>query len=167
MPTFRIPTPACRAVEAESEMNAFAEQKMVKFQDLMNGKNIGASVDKILTTKDENSSRQTIDLGNVEAIEDSNENGSARKSQDMEISDAKEDNKEFGALPARFRNPDLIKGYGRGKTDALYRTTSSDYGSRPPNALTLPEKYYGFTRKFTTHLSDCGMYRNHSVNLQK
>nr|XP_039271917.1 UPF0691 protein C9orf116 homolog [Styela clava] len=71
--------------------------------------------------------------------------------------------KEQGILPARFSNARKFQGYGV-KIDALYRTTASDYGSRPPTELTMPSRYYGFTRKFTTHLSVCGMYRNHSVN---
>lgn len=71
--------------------------------------------------------------------------------------------KELGILPARFEDASKFQGYGI-KIDALYRTTGSDYGSRPPTELTMPTRYYGFTTKFTTHLSVCGMYRNHSVN---
>lgn len=144
------------------EMDQIADQKTVKFQDQLDSENSNnVAVDKSIEGKQEFTPDTTY--ADREAIS-SNDDVEAT---DVELNDDEEGKKGFGYLPARFRNPDLIKGYGRGNADALYRTTSSDYGSRPPNALTLPEKYYGFTRKFTTHLSDCGMYRNHSVNLKK
>ncbi|CAK8693946.1 unnamed protein product [Clavelina lepadiformis] len=67
-------------------------------------------------------------------------------------------------LPRRFREAHLMQGYGR-KMDSFYRTTSSDYGSRGPCQLTMPAGYFGMNRKFTHRLAQCGMYRNHSVNI--
>lgn len=67
-------------------------------------------------------------------------------------------------LPERFRHAKNYQGYGEKINLTIYRTTSSDYGKRAPNDFTLPPKYYGFDTKFTTHLSNCGMYKNHSFN---
>jgi len=44
---------------------------------------------------------------------------------------------------------DWFEGYARYKPHALYVTTNSDYGSRPPNVHTMPNMFFDRPQKFT------------------
>ncbi|XP_061774031.1 piercer of microtubule wall 2 protein-like [Nerophis ophidion] len=48
--------------------------------------------------------------------------------------------------------------------NALYRTTSADYGLYPPCAETTACTFHPRTQKFTKHLSRSGMYRDTCFN---
>ncbi|XP_013791237.1 UPF0691 protein C9orf116-like isoform X2 [Limulus polyphemus] len=69
-------------------------------------------------------------------------------------------------IPERFDHPDWFKGYGK-KQHPLFKTTSAEYGSRPPSVHTMPVCFYAKSNKFSEILSKCGMYRNYSLNTYK
>ncbi|KAI5611360.1 hypothetical protein C0J50_4883 [Silurus asotus] len=46
----------------------------------------------------------------------------------------------------------------------LYRTTSSEYGSRPPTFESSPGVYYPLSQSFSKHLGKCGMSRDTLFN---
>ncbi|XP_076310852.1 piercer of microtubule wall 1 protein isoform X2 [Tachypleus tridentatus] len=69
-------------------------------------------------------------------------------------------------IPERFDHPDWFKGYGK-KEHPLFKTTSAEYGSRPPSVHTMPVCFYPKNNKFSDILSKCGMYRNCSLNTYK
>ncbi|CAN9498698.1 unnamed protein product [Ophioblennius macclurei] len=46
----------------------------------------------------------------------------------------------------------------------LYRTTSSEYGRRPPTFQTAPSSFHPKSQKFSETLSKTGMYRDNSFN---
>ena len=67
-------------------------------------------------------------------------------------------------VPDRFKQPDGFKGYGKHDQNPLYMTSSSDYGCRQPTVHVMPQTFHAKSQKFTGHLGQCGMYRNHSLN---
>ncbi|XP_074646207.1 piercer of microtubule wall 1 protein-like isoform X4 [Tubulanus polymorphus] len=71
------------------------------------------------------------------------------------------------SIPGRFDNPEWLKGYGTQTHNPMYRTTSSTYGSHVPTVHTMPTCFHCKSQKFSEHLGQCGMYRNHSLNTGK
>lgn len=68
-------------------------------------------------------------------------------------------------IPKRFDNPDWFKGYSQSKpVHPIYRTSNSDYGSRPPSVHTMPTRFAAKSQEFSEQLGSCGMYKNHSLN---
>lgn len=68
-------------------------------------------------------------------------------------------------IPNRFDNPEWFQGYGSKNTQhPMYRTSAADYGSKQPSVHTMPNCFHARSQKFTDHLGNCGMYRNHSLN---
>jgi len=57
-----------------------------------------------------------------------------------------------------------FEGYSSKPVHAIYRTSNSDYGARPPSVHTMPTTFIAKSQKFSDHLGKCGMYRNHSLN---
>jgi len=84
--------------------------------------------------------------------------------QDKKISPAESPKKEDGELPWRFTDPKLFQGYGRQNVHPNFWTTSSTYGSRPPNSFTMPEKYFSSNNEFSKTRVISGNYRNNSLN---
>lgn len=71
------------------------------------------------------------------------------------------------ALPLRFREPDLLQGYGCERPEnPLFRTTSSEYGKLAPTVHDVPLEYHGLKNTFTSHLASTGMPRNRSLNIK-
>ncbi len=71
------------------------------------------------------------------------------------------------ALPLRFREPDLLQGYGCERPEnPLFRTTSSEYGKLAPTVHDVPVEYHGLKNTFTSHLASTGMPRNRSLNIK-
>lgn len=46
----------------------------------------------------------------------------------------------------------------------FFRTTNSEYGSKPPCIHTMPHTYYPRSHKYWEHLASVGMYRNCGFN---
>ncbi|GFT23941.1 uncharacterized protein NPIL_432921 [Nephila pilipes] len=46
----------------------------------------------------------------------------------------------------------------------LFRTTNSDYGSKPPCVHTMPHTFHPRNHKYWEHLANVGMYRNRGFN---
>lgn len=70
-------------------------------------------------------------------------------------------------LPLRFRNPDLLQGYGCERQEhPLFRTTSSEYGKFGPTVHDVPLEYHGLKNTFTIQLSSTGMPKNRSLNIK-
>ncbi|XP_055522981.1 piercer of microtubule wall 1 protein [Wyeomyia smithii] len=69
-------------------------------------------------------------------------------------------------ISTRFETPYLFQGYGnqRENQNPIYRTSNSDYGYFTPCPHTVPHKYFPKSNKFTSHLRQCGMFRNFSLN---
>ncbi|XP_076807167.1 piercer of microtubule wall 1 protein-like [Clavelina lepadiformis] len=67
-------------------------------------------------------------------------------------------------LPGRFEHPEWIKGYDTTDPHPIYRTSNMIYGSRAPSVHTVPTTFQPRSQKFSTHLGDCGMYKNNSLN---
>lgn len=93
-------------------------------------------------------------------------------------------------LPYRFEYPSrwnygncvftpsegVIQKYTFGATDSkrisltskachpFFRTTNSDYGSKPPCIHTMPHTYHPRNHKYWEHLAKVGMYRNCGFN---
>lgn len=67
-------------------------------------------------------------------------------------------------IPNRFNNPEWFQGYSTKKEHPMYRTSSSEYGSRIPTVHTMPITFNARSQKFSEHLGKCGMYRNQSLN---
>ncbi|CAO1430518.1 unnamed protein product [Diamesa hyperborea] len=69
-------------------------------------------------------------------------------------------------LPRRFECPYMFSGYGiqREQRNPIYKTTSSDYGWYTPTPHTVASRYYPLNQTFSSHLANCGMYRNYSLN---
>ncbi|CAD5115373.1 DgyrCDS4352 [Dimorphilus gyrociliatus] len=59
---------------------------------------------------------------------------------------------------------DWFRGYESKTVNPMYRTTNSSYGSNPPNVHTMPTTFRAKSQKFSKHLGQCGMYKNHSLN---
>lgn len=71
------------------------------------------------------------------------------------------------ALPERFDNPELTKGYGSSKRETsnpMYRTTASGYGGIAPSTHTMPTQFHGRSQGFSNHLAAAGMPVNRSLN---
>ncbi|KAF8774786.1 UPF0691 protein C9orf116 like protein [Argiope bruennichi] len=78
-------------------------------------------------------------------------------------------------LPFRFDHPSLWS-YGNcvftapkgacesGRGSILFRTTNSEYGSKPPCVHTMPLSYHPRNHKYWEHLARVGMYRNRGFN---
>ncbi|XP_067619062.1 piercer of microtubule wall 1 protein-like [Eurosta solidaginis] len=61
--------------------------------------------------------------------------------------------------------PYNFKGYGvETDNNTMYHTSNSEYGYYPPNAYTIPTRYFPLSQKFSNELHRCGMYRNFSLN---
>ncbi|XP_074646205.1 piercer of microtubule wall 1 protein-like isoform X2 [Tubulanus polymorphus] len=74
----------------------------------------------------------------------------------------------FPTPPPIQPDPDeWLKGYGTQTHNPMYRTTSSTYGSHVPTVHTMPTCFHCKSQKFSEHLGQCGMYRNHSLNTGK
>ncbi|XP_067826110.1 piercer of microtubule wall 1 protein-like [Heptranchias perlo] len=68
-------------------------------------------------------------------------------------------------VPERFEHPDCFKGYRSLKINPIYRTTNQTYGSDSPTVHEMPTSYHAISQKLSNHLSKCGMYRNHGLNV--
>jgi len=67
-------------------------------------------------------------------------------------------------IPNRFQNPSWFQGYGGKQQHPMYKTTANSYGRTAPNVHTMPTSFHCKSQKFSQHLGDCGMYKNHSLN---
>ncbi|XP_030062034.1 piercer of microtubule wall 1 protein [Microcaecilia unicolor] len=68
-------------------------------------------------------------------------------------------------LPPKFNDPESwYGGYRYVKTNPLFRTTNQTYGSRMPTVHEMPTCFNAVCNKFSTHLRNTGMYRNHGFN---
>ena len=77
-------------------------------------------------------------------------------------------NLQKGALPKRFDDPSIQKGYGTGVSrNVLYRTSNSDYGARIPNVQDMPNKYLPRSQTFSQNIAKCGgadLWRSKGLN---
>ncbi|XP_032829070.2 piercer of microtubule wall 1 protein [Petromyzon marinus] len=67
-------------------------------------------------------------------------------------------------LPRRFDEPHLLHAYGSKPTHPVYRTSNQAYGRRAPTVHEMPTVFRGRSQDFSTHLGQCGMYRNRGLN---
>ncbi|XP_078734104.1 piercer of microtubule wall 1 protein [Lampetra fluviatilis] len=67
-------------------------------------------------------------------------------------------------LPRRFDEPHLLLAYGSKPTHPVYRTSNQAYGRRAPTVHEMPTVFRGRSQDFSTHLGQCGMYRNRGLN---
>ncbi|CAL1279883.1 unnamed protein product [Larinioides sclopetarius] len=76
-------------------------------------------------------------------------------------------------LPFRFDHPARwnegncvfnVKEGACGSRSILFRTTNSEYGSKPPCVHTMPHTYHPRNHKYWEHLARVGMYRNRGFN---
>ena len=74
--------------------------------------------------------------------------------------------KKSGEVPWRFSDAKLFSGYGRQQVHPKFLTTSSVYGSQPPNICTMPDKYFGFNSEFSNSRVLSGNYKNNSLNIK-
>eukprot|EP00745_Piridium_sociabile_P012865 TRINITY_DN19483_c0_g1_i1.p1 TRINITY_DN19483_c0_g1~~TRINITY_DN19483_c0_g1_i1.p1 ORF type:complete len:121 (-),score=19.70 TRINITY_DN19483_c0_g1_i1:245-607(-) len=71
-------------------------------------------------------------------------------------------------LPKIGGVPVLIPGWNQQPKPQhpMYSTSANSYGAKPPTVYDVPTQFFSRTQKFSQHLGECGMYRNHSLNTE-
>ncbi|XP_061460496.1 piercer of microtubule wall 1 protein [Rhineura floridana] len=67
-------------------------------------------------------------------------------------------------LPTRFNYPGWFRGYRVKEPNPLFRTTSMDYGRKPPTVHEMPTCFHASPHAFTDHLVKFGVPRNSGIN---
>ncbi|XP_033098714.1 UPF0691 protein C9orf116 homolog [Anneissia japonica] len=67
-------------------------------------------------------------------------------------------------IPDRFEHPECFEGYNSKPQHPMYITSNNVYGKKAPTVHTMPNSFHAKSQKFSQHLGNCGMYRNHGLN---
>jgi len=75
-----------------------------------------------------------------------------------------------GDLPTEMPPPalcipeELASGYACEPVNIMYKTSNSDYGSRPPTLHSIPLVFHAKSQHFSDVLGKCGMPRDRGMN---
>jgi len=66
--------------------------------------------------------------------------------------------------PVQCTPEEVAAGYSSEPVNIMYKTSSQEYGSRPPTLMSAPLVFHARSQRFSDRLGKCGMPRNRGMN---